>query len=72
MESQEIQESKESRRIVATLVHRAGDGATALELAEFVVSVWQTIEASLTPIVGQRSVATLYKRSCYLASREHL
>ncbi|MGB3462419.1 MAG: hypothetical protein WBA33_10690 [Rhodanobacter lindaniclasticus] len=65
-------ESKESHRIVATLVHRAGDGATAPELAEFVVSAWQTIEASLTPIVGQRSVATLYKRSCYLASREHL
>ena len=74
MESQEIQESKESkesRRIVATLVQRAGGGATAPELAEFVVSAWQTIEASLTPIIGQCSVATLYKRSCYLASREH-
>jgi hypothetical protein len=67
----ESQESKESHRIVATLVQRAGNGATVPELAESIVSTWQTIEASLTPIMGQRSVAMLYKRSCYLASREH-
>lgn len=41
------------------------------QLAEFIVSAWQTIEASLSPIIGQRSVATLYKRSFYLASRQH-
>ncbi len=64
-------QSQESHRIVGTLVQRASDGASAAELADFIVAVWQTIETSLTPIIGQRSVATLYTRSCYLASRQH-
>lgn len=65
-------ESQESHRIVVTLAERAGDGVDASELADFIVSAWQKIETSLTPIIGQRSVATLYKRSFYLASRKHL
>ena len=64
-------ESEESHRIVVTLTQRAGDGADEHQLADFIVSAWQTIEASLSPIIGQRSVATLYKRSFYLASRKH-
>jgi len=64
-------ESQESHRIVVTLAQKARDGADAQQLADFIVSSWQTIEASLSPIIGQRSVATLYKRSFYLASREH-
>ncbi len=52
-------------------MQRASDGVAAAELADFIVAAWQTIETSLTPIIGQRSVATLYKRSCYLASRQH-
>jgi len=54
-----------------TLVQRARDGTDVQELADFVVSAWQTLETSLSPIIGQRSVATLYKRSFYLASRKH-
>ena len=53
-----------------TLEQRARDGLGVPALADFIVSAWQKIEASLTPIIGQRSVATLYKRSFYLASRE--
>ncbi|HZX71760.1 MAG TPA: hypothetical protein VFE77_13175 [Rhodanobacter sp.] len=64
-------ESQQSHRIVVTLVQRASEGVGAPELADFIVSAWQTIEVSLTPIIGQSSVATLYKRSCYLASRKH-
>ncbi|TPG08514.1 hypothetical protein EAH75_19325 [Rhodanobacter glycinis] len=64
-------ESQESHRIVVTLVQRARDGADVQQLAEFIVSAWQTIETFLSPIIGQRSVATLYKRSFYLASRKH-
>lgn len=64
-------ESQESQRIVVTLVQRASDGVDVLQLADFVVAAWRTIEASLSPIIGQRSVATLYKRSSYLASRDH-
>lgn len=54
-----------------TLEQRASDGLDAPALADFIVSAWQKIETSLTPIIGQHSVATLYKRSFYLASREH-
>jgi hypothetical protein len=63
--------SQQSHRIVVTLEQRASDGMAASALADFIVSAWQQIEASLTPIIGQRSVATLYKRSFYLASRQH-
>ena len=64
-------ESQQSHRIVVTLEHMAGAGADAPEIADFIVRVWQMIEAALTPIIGQRSVATLYKRSFYLASPQH-
>jgi hypothetical protein len=64
-------ESEESHRIIVTLARRASEGADVQQLADFVVLAWKTIEASLSPIIGQRSVATLYKRSFYLASREH-
>ena len=64
-------ESQESHRIVVTLEQKAGEGADALQIADFIVRAWQMIEAALTPIIGQRSVATLYKRSFYLASRHH-
>jgi hypothetical protein len=63
--------SQQSHRIVETLEQRASDGIDASALADVIVSAWQQIEVALTPIIGQRSVATLYKRSFYLASREH-
>ena len=64
-------ERQESHRIVATLEHMAGAGVDAPQIADFIVRAWQMIEAALTPIIGQRSVATLYTRSFYLASRHH-
>ena len=64
-------ETQQSHRIVATLEHMAGAGADGLQIADCIVQTWQTIVAALTPIIGQRSVATLYKRSFYLASRQH-
>ena len=64
-------ESQQSHRIVVTLQHMAGAGADAVPIADYIVRAWQRIEATLTPIIGQRSVVTLYKRSFYLASRHH-
>ena len=35
------------------------------------VSIWRSIDTVLSPIVGQRGVAMLYKRSLYLVSSAH-
>lgn len=35
------------------------------------VSTWQDIDAVLRPVIGQRGVAMLYKRSLYLISPVH-
>lgn len=35
------------------------------------VSIWRAIDTVLSPIVGQRGVAMLYKRSLYLVSSAH-
>jgi len=59
-------ESQESRRIAAPLAHRVGEDADAAQIAEAVVATWQEVDAALTPIIGQRGVAALYKRSLYL------
>lgn len=36
-----------------------------------VVSTWQDIDATLRPILGQRGVASLYRRSLHLTSARH-
>jgi hypothetical protein len=64
-------ESQESRRIAAPLAHRVAKDADAAQIAEAVVSTWQEIDAALTPIIGQRGVAALHKRSLYLTGAAH-
>lgn len=64
-------ESEESRRIAVALVHRAGNGADAAQIADTIVSTWQAIDVALTPIVGQLGVAMLYKRSLHLTGPIH-
>ena len=61
-------ESQESQRIAAALVRRA---ETAQQIADAMVSTWQAIDAALSPIIGQRGVAMLYKRSLYLIAPTH-
>ncbi len=61
----------ESRRIATTLARRAADGANAAQIADAIVSIWQDIEATLRPILGQRGVASLYRRSLHLAAMDH-
>ena len=43
-------------------------GSSSTEIAQTAREVWQRIEASLTPIVGQRGVAALCRRSLLLSS----
>ena len=37
-----------------------------MQIADAIVATWQEIDEALTPIIGQRGVAALYKRSLYL------
>ncbi|GAB3346700.1 hypothetical protein [Lysobacter tyrosinilyticus] len=64
-------ESPESHRIATTLAGRVENGANAAQIADAIVSAWQEIEAVLSPIVGQRGVAMLFKRSLYLIGPDH-
>jgi hypothetical protein len=64
-------ESQESRRIAAPLAHRVAQDADAAQIAEAAVSIWQEIDAALTPIIGQRGVAALYRRSLYITGATH-
>lgn len=64
-------ERPEGTSIVAPLAHRLNSDADAPALAEAIVAVWQEIDLALTPIVGSRGFAALYKRSIYVTGRSH-
>jgi hypothetical protein len=53
------------------LVQRAADGVDSTGIAAMVVSIWRDIDATLRPILGQRGVASLYRRSLHLTSASH-
>lgn len=63
--------SQEDDRIALAVAQRAGEDADAARIADVIVVLWQQIEVVLAPIVGQRGVAALYKRSLYLATAAH-
>jgi hypothetical protein len=58
-------------RIALAVAQRAGQGADAARIASSVCAFWEQIEAALAPLVGQRGVAALYRRSLYLAAVGH-
>ncbi|HEY9199595.1 MAG TPA: hypothetical protein VIR60_09525 [Gammaproteobacteria bacterium] len=49
----------------------AAQGASVEEIAEAAVATWRNIDAALSPIIGQRGVAALYKRSLHLSRAHH-
>lgn len=61
-------ESEESQWIAVALARRA---ETASQVADTMVSTWQAINVALSPIIGQRGVAMLYKRSLHVTSAAH-
>ena len=63
-------EDQQSRRIVAALARRLETGADAPRIADALVSTWLEIEATLSPVLGAKSVALLYQRSICQAA-EH-
>ena len=50
------------------LARQVDAGADASQIADAIISIWQEIDGALYPIVGQRGVASLYKRSLHLTS----
>lgn len=58
----------ESQGIAAALTRR---GENSGHVAETMVSAWQDIDAVLSPIIGQRGVAMLYKRTLHITGRAH-
>lgn len=55
----------------ASLAPLARAGASAEHIGNAARSMWRDIDAALSPIIGQRGVAALYKRSLYLARADH-
>ena len=47
------------------------EGADAAQIADLSVSTWRAVDAALSPVIGQRGVAALYKRSLYLIRADH-
>ena len=60
-----------ARRIHANLAQLAAHGANVGQIADAAVATWRSIDAVLSPIIGQRGVAALYKRSLYLSRGDH-
>lgn len=65
-------ESQENDAVAAYLAHSVKRGADSRQIAELVVTSCQAIDGALAPIIGQRGVAALYKRSLHLAGRTHV
>ncbi|WP_242485721.1 hypothetical protein [Pseudomonas sp. TH41] len=63
--------SEESRRIVASLIHRVGPNADIAKTAHAIVATVQEMDTALTPIIGHQGVAALYRRSVHLCVSTH-
>jgi hypothetical protein len=54
-----------------SLAQLAADGADAPRIADRAVAIWRDIDAALSPIIGPRGVAALFKRSLLLTGTAH-
>ncbi len=57
--------------LAQTLRKRTGDGAEAAQVADALGQLLRQIDAGLTPVIGQRGVALLYKRAVFLSVAGH-
>lgn len=57
-----------SNTLIAALVERVGDSPDASQTALTVEAIWREINASLSPVLGERGVAAIYKRSLYVTT----
>ena len=61
----------EARRIQAGIEKLVAEGAGPERIADAAVSTWQSVHASLAPVIGPRGVSALYVRSLHLACEAH-
>jgi hypothetical protein len=61
----------EDGKMAVPLASRVGQAADATQIAAAVIAIWDEIDDSLTPILGQRGMAALYLRSLHLAAADH-
>lgn len=64
-------QNHESDGIAACLSGAASQGASSRQIAGAVTSTFQDIDQALTPIIGKRGTAALYKRTVHLAGQMH-
>ena len=63
--------SQVSDGIAAFLGKRRGSGDGPEQTVETIAAIFREIDQALTPIIGPRGVAALYKRSLHLASQTY-
>jgi hypothetical protein len=56
-------EFMESDRIAANVACRFEDSTDTLQIASALVSIWEEIDGALRPVIGQRGVDGLFRRS---------
>ena len=56
---------------VVQLGERVQHGADACQIADVVGLMWQLTEAILNPMIGRKSVASLFQRSLFLTGQMH-
>jgi hypothetical protein len=57
--------------MLVTFAQLIAQGADAAQIAEKSVCAWRAVESALSPIIGQRAVAALYKRSVALVHADY-
>lgn len=64
-------QSQERDRIAAFLEGAVDAGASSQEVAALVAATFRRVHQALVPIVGERGMAALYKRSLHLSGPMH-
>jgi hypothetical protein len=64
-------DSQDSCQWATALADRIGTDADAERVAVALVSIWEHIDAALSPIIGNRGVAALYHRSLFRVGPAH-
>jgi hypothetical protein len=58
-------------KMQSSLSKRAAVGSDSDSIAASIVSVWRDIDAALAPIIGQRGVAGLFRRTLHLIRHDY-
>lgn len=64
-------DSQEIGRVTAALTQRVAEDANSRQTADAIGAMWADIESALQPVLGQRGVAALFKRTLHLTATRH-